>query len=196
MRILLITLISLLYFPLHGQQIIDEMAQLTCDCMSEKGVEGKTAAETEAIMQDCLISSLLPRLEDLQEQMNVEITDQVAMRGVGEKIGLKMVVLCPNIMMSMVGDKTEEAEESNTRIEGKITKIEGTDFTKITIEDEGGSIFKVLWLRSFEGDTQLQEMENDAIGKTVSVEFSEISCFSAEAKKYIAQKEIVSLSFK
>lgn len=202
MRILTLILITLLYLPLQGQ-IIDQMAQSTCDCMSAQGVEDKDAKAIKALMQECLVESLLPRLADLQKELGVEMTDTEGMRGVGEKIGTRMVTLCPTLMLAMVEEEKAEETLGETieevempQVTGKIIKIEGEEFVKVTIEDESGSTYKLLWILTFEGDERLIAMGKKAIGKNVTVEYNEILCYSAKAKKYVAQKGITSMSFR
>ncbi len=195
MRILIIALFSLFILPLQSQGIIDKLANLTCECMEDTGFENKTQEETTNIMTDCLTQHLITNVGELQKELNVEITDQEAMRQVGEKIGAKMANICPSTIMALAGGTEALIEDNDNVVSGRITDISGGGLTTISIVNEIDETVKLLWFTSFEGDEPLLALKNEAIGKKVAVQYEELEIYSPKERKYITRKIITALVF-
>lgn len=199
MRILFIALLSLLTLPIQSQEIIDKMAKLTCECMEEEGFDNKSQQEVTNIMSNCLTQHLLSNIAEIQTQLDVEITDQEAMRAVGEKIGTKMAGICPAAVIALAGGLEGLEEEPTTDDEnsfaGKITSIDGTEFTSIKIINESGTLHTFIWLGSFDGDEVLLELKEEAIGQKVIINFEELEVYDHKMGKYIPKKFVTGLNF-
>lgn len=196
MRIFIILLSLVFTLPLFSQGIIDQMAQLTCECMEAKGLDNKTSDEITELMTDCLTQHLIENINAFEEELNVEITDQEAMQAVGEQIGSKMATLCPNIIMAIAGlteDFEETVDETNT-VSGKITSISGTDLTTLTIQTDYGVMVSFVWLGSFEGDEALIALKSKMIGTDVTVWFEELPIFNQKDGTYVPQNIITGIS--
>lgn len=196
MRIFIILLSFVFTLPLLSQGIIDEMAQLTCECMEAKDLKNKSSDEITNIMTDCLTQHLIKNITAFEEELNIEITDQEAMQAVGEKIGSKMATICPNIIMAIAGlseDFEETVDETNT-VSGKITSITGTDLTTLTIQTDYGVMVSFVWLGSFEGDEALIALKSKMIGTNVTVWFEELPIFNQKDGTYVPQNIITGIS--
>jgi hypothetical protein len=195
MRILIIALFSLFILPLQSQGIIDKMANLTCECMEATGYENKSQEEVTKVMSDCLTEHLIANIPDLQKELDVEITNQEAMRAVGEKIGAQMANICPAAIMALAGGPEALIDEEEDVVSGRITAISDGGIATISIVNDLNQTEELLWLTSFEGDEPLLALKNEAIGKKVAVQFQELDIYSHKDGAYFLRKIITALVF-
>lgn len=195
MRVLIIAVFSLFILPLQSQGIIDKMANLTCECMEETGYEGKSQEAVTKVMTDCLTQHLISNISALQSELDVEITDQDAMRDVGEQIGTQMANVCPAAIMALAGGVDALIDEEENMLSGRITDISGKGLTSISIVNDLEQIEELFWITSFEGDESLLALKNNAIGKKVAVQYEELDIYSHKDGEYFLRKIITALVF-
>ena len=184
--------------PLQSQEIIDQMASDACDCMNEKDLSDKSAEEIQMELSLCLMQKISSYQKQLQEQLKVNISDQKDMQDLGQKIGLKMVTICPETMMKMAQVQSATApsapEEAETyQLEGTVTGIEGDEFTFLVLKDESGRTQKFLWLRYFDGSDAFAGNPGSAVGKKVRLIYAPIECYSPKLNEYLQRNEIKAL---
>lgn len=178
----------------QSEKLLDAIAQETCDCIKKQDVSKMTAEDLQVELGICMMGSLGTHQKELDG--NLDISSQEAMTAFGEKVGMKMVVKCPEQMMKIVattGIPEEEAEEVLT-VEGNFKQVEGTELTYVVVEESDGSQQRLLWLRPFEGEDLLKANGAGLKGKRIVIEYVPIECFSSQAKKYVMRKEIVSVA--
>jgi hypothetical protein len=131
----------------------ERMAKFVCECIDEKGEDLKNATQTQFEMAFgvCLFKAYN---QDPNYYKNKGIklnTDGNAMESLGEEIGMKMAVYCPEMLMSMAAfytddeDIEEEAEELLS-INGFIESIENGTFHTLVVKGDDGRTYKILWL--------------------------------------------------
>lgn len=194
MRILSIVLLLLFSSPIFAQGIIDKLAELTCLCMEDKGVENKSTDELTQIMTDCLTQNLIENIAQFQQELSVEITDQEAMQKVGEQIGAKMAVVCPTTIMALAtAEETpiEEAEEDENTFTGEVTVVKADGgLTLLFLSNPNGMTEPYVWLAPFDGDEALIELKEDLKGTTITVRYQELDIFVGSQGTYVTRKVI------
>lgn len=190
---------------IFAQDALDAIAQETCDCLEGKDLSNMSQEDSSVEVGMCMMSSLSTRQDKITE-LGIDITDQSSMEKFGEKIGMKMAVKCPKVLMGMGMMRSETTTTTTTKtmtstsekaqvMTGKVKAIEGDEFSVVVIEDETGRSQKFLWLRYFAGSEKLMENPKSVIGKSVKVKFSNIEVYSPKAKEYFNRKELKGIEF-
>ncbi|MCB0633252.1 MAG: hypothetical protein R2824_18145 [Saprospiraceae bacterium] len=173
----------------QSDELLDAIAQETCDCFGKKDVSALSTDQVNMELGMCMMESLGKRPNAMSE-LKLDYTDQAAMQKFGEQIGTRMLGKCPNLMMKMATAQQGTTEPAaGMQISGTFKGVEGDDFAFLIIEGDDGTSYRLLWLGEFDGADQLEM----AKGKPVKVSYQEISCYSPAMKKYLKRKEVKSL---
>lgn len=171
-------------------QDYDKLAQLTCDCLATKDPTGMDFKTAQIEMGLCLIGVAQ------ESGVDVDFSKPEAMRGLGEKVGVKMAGICLETLLKFTGKQAlaAEAVEERQQVAGTIKTVETDGFVFVTLKESNGRETKFLWLRYFEGSDDFVESPKKLTGKYVTLTYSEVECFVPKAKGYFKQKEITSLT--
>lgn len=200
----IILLLSFLFsFSLSGsaQEVIDLIAEASCECIEELEDVSDFAAAAETCIQQAIFSNLAPILEEF----DLDITDEDEATRIGEKIGmevgLKLVSDCESFMEMMLAvDELEDYEEgyetvapdnsetvTGTFLGEKVTK---GGFSYLIIEDEYGDESEFLWMNPFTGD---ENVNQDLEGKKVILTWKPAYIRNGKEGEYIKTKVISGL---
>lgn len=177
----------------YSQNMLDTLTRETCDCIANKDLESFDAEQLNLELGFCMIESL-NRHKDAEHALDVNIYDAESMRELGEQVGMRMAVTCPEVIAKIAALSNDKAAAEN-ELEGIIVGIEGREFGFVIVEDASGRAHKLLWLRYFDNAEQLTQNPNGAIGKRVRVRFEPIECYSPAEGDYFERKEITALAF-
>ncbi len=202
-KIILLTVI--LNFTSLFAQTEDEayviLANETCECISKKGLD-MTKDQIKANLGICMLSSLGRNKEKFEKaNLHISMNDYESGRALGEKVGVKMAVICPEVFMTFMDEETEgeydddDTATKSTTISGVIKSISDGDVSYIAIFDLNNKVQQFIWLRNFEGSDKIIENEKAVIGKKVKIEFVNTECYIPKMKEYYMLKEIVKMKF-
>ena len=172
-----------------AQDVYKLVAQETCDCITKKDLSSATKKSIELSLGLCMLESIQ------KNNIDVEVSDGVAMRGFGEKVGLQMAPLCPNVFSFLTRDETEQRENSLQffTVSGKIKSIDESDFLFLNLREESGKETRLIWLQYFKGSDDYIAEPRKIVGKKVSVKYQPIECYLPKAKGYYSYKQIIEL---
>jgi len=174
------------------EKFYEFLAEEACSCIAEKNLDNMTQEELNMELGFCIMAGM--GKYDGEDAQEVDMTDMTAMYDLGEKVGMKMAVKCPDKLMAVVGGTMEEEIEAETlKIDGVIKAVSGEDFSYVVVEKDGRSQ-KFLWLRYFKGSEVLSEDPDGMVGKKVTIYYQNIECYSPKLRDYIIQKEITELT--
>lgn len=191
---------------IFAQDVLDKIAQETCDCLKGKDLSGKSEEDSNLEVGMCMMASL-GEYQDKLDELEIDITDQSSMEKFGEKVGFKMATKCPNTLMEIGMMRSETTTTSTTTktisatsemvqvISGTIKGMEGEEFSVLVLQDDTGREQKFLWLRYFEGSEKLATEAKSLMGKKVKIKFSSMEVYSPKLKEYIARKELKGIEF-
>jgi len=186
--LLLIFTIFSLNLTAQNDEQIQKIAQSTCECLSEKNLEGKTQQEIEVQFGFCILGSVSKNKKEFDEMYGGKSIMEIDMEKFGEEIGLQLTGLCPDVFMNLdLGPDEEESVELNVEL-GKIISIEKKQFNTINLEIGDGSVLKFLWLWDFEGSDIL--IKNQYKNKWINIFYSSLLLYDAEKKSYVNYKVI------
>lgn len=168
----------------NQDEVYKTIAKETCECVSKRNVDLSKRKDVEMALGLCMIESAQ------RNNMELEMSDGEAMQKLGEKVGLQMAPICPDLFRAFIDD-TEEAETLS--ISGKIKSIETGDFLYINIKEDGGKEHKLIWLRYFPGSDEFADDPKKLVGKSVTITYQNIECYLPKAKVYYNNKEITEL---
>lgn len=179
--------------PSFGQDLLDDMAHAACSCLESKNLsDNYEKLKFEAGM--CILSYYQEHSNEVNEYFGITEFNAETGRVIGEKLGVKMVVVCPELVMKLGQSKIDnEADDdglSTYTISGKVTKVEGADLITYHIKSDDGKTYKVVWYRNFEGSEILVDDPKVIVGKNVAVTVEDVECYVPRAKGYYSVKEI------
>ena len=181
MKIRITFLLLLIGSPLFSQDIIDTIAIETCRCL-ENVTFSKDQEQMNMQLGLCLIESAEPYKSELKEFYNIDLNRIAGRDGkkIGEMVGVKMVVYCPDVFLRITGADTVAEEEIETlTMTGIIDNIEPGQFYTVTLIDENQRRYKLLWLFDFdESYTLLGAIEN-AGKRRIEISYIETELFDA-----------------
>lgn len=111
-------------------------------------------------------------------------SDKSGIHGIGEELGMHLVLKCPHVFADFFESDTTEIETSYLSISGKLSKIQKGEFLTFTIKEPTGKNFEFILLNNFETAYLLTDgilKNNDKI--QVSYYVSEI--YNAKIGRYI-----------
>lgn len=179
----------------QSDQMLDLIAQETCKCFESKNLDNISAEQLNMELGFCMMESLGKHQQSFQDEIKLDYTDQAAMQAFGEKVGLKMAMKCPALMMKLAtlqNDQSANGQEETT-LTGTLMGVEGDEFGFILLKGDDGSAYRLLWLRDFDGAEALAANPAALKGKKVKVTYADIRCYSPRMKKYLDRKEVRSL---
>ena len=173
-------------------EIYKKVAQETCDCITQKDLSGATKKSIEVALGLCMLESVQTN------KIEIDITDNTAMRRFGEKVGVQMAPICPNVFTILSDDDSanDDASSEVFTVAGKVKSVDENEFMFITVKEETGKETRMVWLRHFKGSDEYLSNPRQLVGKKVTVKYRSIDCYLPKAKGYFAYKEIVEMQFK
>ncbi len=184
----------------------DTIAKETCSCMKAKNIDFSKLNDDSSIKMTlglCMIESYSAHKNELPVAERVEFGDKEGMRGIGEKVALKMMNHCPDYVLELgrqyLDENEDEAEaevvEADPTVEGKVTAIEVKQFVTIKVKDKNNRVHNFMLLDYF--DTASLYTENKIkVGDDLTVGYSEIELFDTTTKDFKYFKIISSLEKK
>ncbi len=177
----------------HTQEMLDTITQETCDCISGKNLANLNAENLNLVLGTCMIESL-GRHESAMKELNINLHDADGMRQLGEKVGLRMATICPDILLK-IAELSQPQPTTDNELLGTIVRTGGEEFGFVIVRDEQGREHKLLWLRYFKNSEQLIQNPQQVIGKRVRIHYEAIECYTPKEREYFERKEIKRMEF-
>ena len=191
-------LAALTSLPLAAQDLMDKLADASCDCISKQDVDNMTQEQLQVQLGFCIMEAVGKYPDEFQKEFgNLNPGDQAAMNKLGEQIGMKMAFKCPTVLMKVADVQTQmqAAPAALQVITGTVKSVDGEEFATVTITDEQGRSQKLLWLRYFKGSERFVSEPAKVIGSKVQVKVESVEYYSPKAKDYYGRKEIREVEF-
>lgn len=174
---------------MQGQEFIQTLAEETCECLSNKSVEGLNQQEKEMQMGVCMLEGVGRHKEAFDEYRKGKSFEDMDLEKFGEEVGIYMATICPLLVLDYADPSYFESDEPDLGVElGKINSIEKKQFNIVSLEVGDGSILKFLWLWDFEGSDVL--IKNQYKNKWVNIYYFEYPLYDPDKKVYVNYKVI------
>ena len=167
---ILITVLITISTHAFSQDYMDDISLKTCECLNTV----PDTLETEQFHMElglCMIDASTPYKKQLKKDYKIDL-NKIDTQGeeLGRIIGLKMVSVCPDALMSLANkSKENKNDHSGNIIEGYITKIEENKFVVFSVREENGKTTKFYWLTFIESNfkydltSQYKSLMNEAV---------------------------------
>jgi hypothetical protein len=186
----------------YSQDIFDVIGKETCECLNAKKIDyfKMNKKEMQTQVGVCMIQSYSSHLSEFKPEDKISFDDEKGMQNLGEKVAMKMMVSCPEIIMEM-GKRSIDEDDSTDEvkdiafIEGEVTEIKTEQFITLQVKDKNGRNFSFLLLDYFETASLLT---NNEINKkdSIKVSYTEIELFDPKNKEFRYFKVITDLAKK
>ena len=179
------------------EQLLEDVTKDTCECISEKNIEGITPKELEVQLGLCLINSFGKFKKRIDKHMDVSLDNPDSLEKFGQEVGLKMLTVCPDTFMSFAQDILEEELEAEVvevpsktdSVTGKVQKLTKDQFNMITFKGINKRTYKLLWLEYFEGQELLNDLKKLKKNQ-VKVTFENVEMYDPKMEDYRTYKVI------
>lgn len=179
-----------LSFNAFSQDVYDIMGKETCECISKKKVDFNAATKNDLQLQVglCMIQSYTAHSSEFSESEKINLDDEAAMERLGEKVAMKMLESCPEIILEMGKaatrtDQEQVAEKSNLSVTGQITAISKEQFMTVQLKDKNGRSYSFLVLNYFDTASLLTNNEVK-VKNEVKISYSEVELLDVKTNEF------------
>nr|WP_314838629.1 hypothetical protein [uncultured Flavobacterium sp.] len=196
MRKIIIALVLIFSINSFSQDMYDIIGKETCACLGTKKLDYQKIDKKELQTQVglCMIQSYTSHINEFKEEEKVQFDDKDGMRKMGEKVALKMLVNCPDIILELgkstqkdVSDEDDEElvvdEPQDVFIEGQVTAIKKDQFVSLLVKDKNGRAYSFLLLDYFDTASVLTNNELK-VKDAVKVGYTEIELFDVATNEF------------
>ncbi|WP_144892184.1 hypothetical protein [Flavobacterium tiangeerense] len=196
MRKIIIALVLIFSTNSFSQDMYDIIGKETCACLGTKKFDYQKLDKKELQTQVglCMIQSYTSHINEFKQEDKIQFDDQEGMRKMGEKVALKMLVNCPEIILELgkstqkgIGDESEDElvvdEPADVFIEGQVTAIKKDQFVSLLVKDKNGRAYSFLLLDYFESASVLTNNELK-VKDSVKVGYTEIELFDVATNEF------------
>lgn len=192
--------LTLLFFTLcqliAQEDYMDIIARQTCECI-ENIPETEDREQFNMKLGLCMIEACWDYKEEINRDYGIDM-DRIDVEGerLGQVIGVKIGMRCPELMLKITQKINTEEEETETKsIKGVITKVEDDTFVIFSIKEETGKISKYYWLTFFSSNMELSDKYMDLVDKSVIIDFEEMELFDPKIEQYRSFNVITGMTF-
>ncbi|KOS05372.1 hypothetical protein AM493_04490 [Flavobacterium akiainvivens] len=195
-KLLLVFSFVLFFNSARSQDILDVITKDVCSCAESKKEVLQQANSQKLKMEIgiCIISSISNHKEEVDAKYGDVLKADGGMEKLGGEVGLKMVGVCPDVLMALaesgqLDEYLEPVEEEYFTVEGRIVEIKTEQFLTVMVKDISGRNHTLLVLTFFEGSDILIEGKLKKNDK-VSIEYWEQEFYDVKAKDFRYYKVI------
>jgi hypothetical protein len=202
--------ILLAFFLLSTSQLfaqqtgIEKASDSTCKCLESVKDKIKNTADFNKYGLGCIAKSALPYFEEIskQEGINIDNLDNEEGQKIGRKIGFKLAMTCP-LFVDLIKDfdsddmKTGSGTgKSAAVVSGTVINVELTDHAYITVKDDAGKIFKLVWVQYFEGSDAYKANPLLLKQKKVAITWESAEIYNVKQRDFLNVKAITKLEIR
>jgi hypothetical protein len=199
MKKIILSVVALVGSASYGQDILQTIATETCSCIKDKklDMEKVTGIQLENEFAGCFFNSYNAHLDEVEKVEKLDFSDEEQMGKFGEKVAMKMLGICPDVILAMGRADEEGATETVAiqTVEGEVIDIRTTDFVTIVLKDKNGRTHNLLLLNYFETSSLFTDNQIKKKDK-IAVAYSEIDMYDPKAKEFRYYKVISGLEKK
>jgi hypothetical protein len=186
MKNIFYALLFFLSFHINAQNVLEVVGEESCKCIENKKLDFKKLSKNEVQAQVglCIIQSYTNHIDEFSEEDRIDFSDAAGMRGLGEKVAIKMLSFCPEMIMNIGRvaideNKKETLNDQILEIKGIVVDIVKDQFVTIKVKDENSRIHNFFLLNYFETAymyTNNQIKKNEKI----TISYSEVELYDVK----------------
>ncbi|HNP32980.1 MAG TPA: hypothetical protein PKN96_06780 [Flavobacterium sp.] len=195
-KITFTTLLLLVFINTNAQDILETVTKEVCSCIESKkeSMKGLPQNQLQTQLGLCMLASYNNHESVVKAKYGDVMADEKNMEKFAEAIGMKMVTICPETLMSIAGAMGEGGEDTATAaevksVEGTITEIKNDQFTTISVKDKNSRMYTFLVLNYFDTSSLIIGNELNK-NNSVIIKYSEVELYDNKAKEFRFYKVI------
>lgn len=178
---------------------LQNVADETCDCLKDKDLEDAGMNTIQMELGVCMLAAMG------ESGVDYDISDLNGIEKIGEQVGFKLALSCPEFM-HLMGNYAEEDPEgfqelidgtddkySSELSYGEVLEVNSGDFVTLKILDEDGKKMTFYWFEHFDGADLLENGGVNILKKDIFVEYEILEVYSPKMEDYTNIKVIRSL---
>ena len=197
MKQFVVIILLLFVSAANAQDVLDIMAKETCDCIVAKNLDIKNLS-SEKLQTEfgiCALQSYGKHKEAYDKVSPSDIGNTDSMHKLGENLAIKMLGLCPDVIMGLAKDSETETPVASPSIEGTIIEFVTEQFVTIKVKDKNQRLHNFIILDYFDTaslytDGLIKKKDN------IIVSYSEIELYDAKTKEFRYYKVVSGLERK
>lgn len=182
---------------LPAQQVLDKLANLTCDCAAKLDTN-EEYEKLEAELGLCMLNNASQYKKEVKKELHIDLETINGKNGgkLGELIGTRMAYKCPVLLIKIAALKdkghTYGSPSSSPKavIKGSIVEVQTLQFLTVVIVDEKGREQKLLWLDYFDGSDELKTNLTQLKGRSFKITYIEKEFYNPSIRDYMKYKVI------
>lgn len=184
----------------YSQDVLDVIAKETCECLNAKKDKNPnmTGDDLKTNVGICMIKSYSDHLSEFKGADKVNFGDKAGMTKLGESVAIKMMQVCPNVILDLGKSATAddaEVEQEDASVEGTVVDIKAEQFVTLQLKDQNGRNYNLLLLDYFDTASLLTNNEIKKKDK-LKVSYTEIELFDSKAKEFRYYKVLTNIEKK
>ncbi len=166
-------------------------ADATCTCMADYDVTTMSTGEIEMQLGICMVTFAIDGRERYETLFGtLDMTDERSLTQLGENVGVKMMGVCPKVVMAAAGGSTGGQASAGTEVIGTFQGVTTAGKQAVvTVKVENGPPTKMLWLEYWPGSDDVEALK----GKRVHARYEIRELYDAATESYLTQKVIVAV---
>jgi len=173
---------------------MQKFADSVCSCLNRGNLNDiKTRAEAEATVTNCFLKGNMNLLMQLADERKITVTDQQAMRKIGEEVGMQLMRRNCDAFVQLSMKMAQESNGERTsfsKTSGTLSAVETKDFCKLILTESNGKKSSFYWLHHFTNSEKFVGQPAKYIGKKVKITWEDTEVYLPAMKDYFKIKEI------
>ncbi len=191
--LLLLFLLSGTLVSFAQDDVLDQIASQGCDCIGKLDVSGLSQDEKNMKFGFCLMEKLGGLDQAQIKALGIDMTDQASLQQFGEKVGMRMAVKCPDVMMKIAQVQSETEMKTVSEVNGTVKGITGSELSYVQLDDGTGDVNSFLWLKKVDGAEAFVGNPQSMVGKKVKITYETMDIYSPKTKGYNSKKVITAI---
>ncbi|QOG04625.1 hypothetical protein [Flavobacterium sp. MDT1-60] len=169
----------------YSQDVLNIIAKETCECLDAKKLKSDnfTGDELKAAVGVCMIKSYSDHMSEFKADEKVKFTDKDGMTKLGETVGVKMLEICPSMILELGKGSKDDVKEEDAFVIGEVIDIKSEQFMTLQMKDQNGRNYSLLLLDYFDTASLLTNNEIKKKDK-LKVSYTEIELFDIKVKEF------------
>lgn len=169
------------------------VAQETCQCVTD--LKNNKIEINDMQLGLCMVKSYSAHKSEFPAERQVSLTDGEAFESIAAEVGMKMVEICPDIIMQFAdeNDLVNEFRQREISVSGQITDMRQEQFVTIELKDANGRKYSLLLLHYFD-TAGLYTDGKIRKGDKIQASYTEIELFDPKMKEFRTFKVLTNLA--
>lgn len=177
----------------QAQDPFKTVAEETCQCVTD--LKSNKIEINDMQLGLCMVKSYSAHKSEFPAGRQVSLTDGEAFESIAAEVGMKMVEICPDIIMQFAGDNdlVNEFHQREISVSGQVADIRQEQFVTIELKDNNGRKYSLLLLHYFDTAGLYTEGKIKK-GDKIQASYTEIELFDPKMKEFRTFKVLTNLA--